>query len=100
MEEDLSTLMENISFTEEEDNEIPIPLGEFQEVVSYGKNCIVAKLVSDRLISKETIKNSLKRWCKFSGSPSFKVLGENLFLIEFLKMEDKGRVLEGRPWIF
>jgi hypothetical protein len=50
----------------------------------------VAKLVSDHLISKETIKTSLKGWWKISASPSFKVLGENLFLIEFKKMEDKG----------
>ena len=99
MEEDLSNLMENISFTEEED-EISIPLGEFQEVLAYGRTCMVAKLVSDRLISKETIKTSLKGWWIISGSLSFKVLGENLFLIELKKMEDKERVLEGRPWVF
>ena len=31
---------------------------------------------------------------------SFKILGENLFLIEFTNAADKKRVLEGRPWGF
>lgn len=30
----------------------------------------------------------------------FRVLGENLFIIEFDNAWDKSRVLEGRPWIF
>jgi hypothetical protein len=29
-----------------------------------------------------------------------KVLGENFFLIEFEKIRDKKRILEGRPWVF
>lgn len=34
------------------------------------------------------------------GSIIFKVLGDNLFLIEFNNIWDKARVLEGRPWVF
>jgi hypothetical protein len=100
MADDLAAVLESISFTEDEDAEVVIPVGEFQEVVSYGKTCVVAKLVADRMVSKEAIRITIKRWWKLHGNLSFKVLGENLFLIEFTDMRDKVRVLEGRPWTF
>ena len=34
------------------------------------------------------------------GNLSFKVLAENLFLINFTELSDKERVLVGRPWVF
>jgi hypothetical protein len=33
------------------------------------------------------------------GSFSFQVLGENLFLVEFINVGDKKRILVGRPWV-
>jgi hypothetical protein len=41
----------------------------------------------------------LRAW-KILGSVSFKVLGENLFLIEFEQEWEKLHVMEGRPWLF
>jgi hypothetical protein len=35
-----------------------------------------------------------------NGNLSFKVLGDNVFILEFEYEWDKARVLEGRPWIF
>ena len=64
------------------------------------KNCVMAKLVIECMVSIETIKKHLKRLWKLYGSLSFKVLGENLFLIEFIDTRDKVCVLEGRPWVF
>jgi hypothetical protein len=69
-------------------------------VSSRGKNCVVGKLIADHQVGKETIKKSLLRWWKISDTISFKVLGENLFLVEFITEEDKKRVLDGRPWGF
>jgi hypothetical protein len=40
------------------------------------------------------------QWWRTQGNPDFKVLGDNLFLIEFDKIRDKEKVLEGRPWAF
>lgn len=100
MSEDSSNPWGTISLTEEEDMDIEIKATEVSEVVTRGQSCIVGKLVADRLISKETIKTSLKRLWKVAGAIIFKVLGENLFLIEFELARDKGRVLEGRPWVF
>ncbi|XP_059436704.1 uncharacterized protein LOC132169738 [Corylus avellana] len=39
-------------------------------------------------------------WWKLSGTFTFKVLGENFFLIDFSDLGDKERVLAGRLWVF
>jgi hypothetical protein len=49
---------------------------------------------------RQLILATLIRGWKPTGSLSFKVLGENLFLMEFEHSWDKSRVLEGRLWIF
>jgi hypothetical protein len=41
----------------------------------------------------------LVRGWKPIGTATFKVLGENLFLVEFENVWDKTRVLDGRPWV-
>ena len=61
---------------------------------------MVGKLIADHLVSKETIRTTLLRGWKPSGSPSFKVLGDNLFLVDFVDEKDKDMVLKGRPWVF
>ena len=59
----------------------------------------MGKLVADRYVSMETIKNNLLQWWRISGTLSFKVIGKNLFLIKFEHGKDKKRVLEGRTWV-
>lgn len=61
---------------------------------------MVGKLIAKRMVSKETIKATLLKGWKPLGTLSFKVLGENLFLIDFKNERDKTQVLEGRPWVF
>lgn len=46
------------------------------------------------------MKVTLNRVWKLTGKTLFKVLGDNIFLIEFENEWDKSRVLEFRPWIF
>lgn len=41
----------------------------------------------------------MRGW-KITGLFSFKVLGENLFLVEFEYSWDKDRLIEGKPWVF
>jgi hypothetical protein len=72
----------------------------FKKVVSRGKTCIIGKLIADRLVSKEVLKDSLSRWWKIREELSFKVLGDNLFLIDFTYKEDKERVLARQSWVF
>jgi hypothetical protein len=50
------------------------------------------------MVSKEVIRTTLTRGWKSEGHPNFKILGDNLFLVELESESDKKRVLEGRPW--
>jgi hypothetical protein len=57
-------------------------------------------MISDRFVSKEVVKSFLIRGLKPEGRIAFKVVGENLFLMEFEHEWEKDRVLEWRPWVF
>ncbi len=70
------------------------------EILSHGRSCLVGKLFSAWIIEKDAIKSTLIRGWRPSGSAVFKVVGENLFLVEFENAWDMSRVLKGRPWIF
>jgi hypothetical protein len=95
MAEDLP--WDQMALTESEDVEVNIQSAEIQGVVSRGQNCVIGKLLADRLVSKETIKKGLMKGWKPKEKLSFKVLGDNLFMIDFVDLKDKERVLEGRP---
>ena len=69
-------------------------------IINRGQFCIIGKLLAEKLISKETIKETLLCLWRVRKSFTFKILGENLFIIEFEEASDKARVLEGRPWIY
>jgi hypothetical protein len=98
MTEDLP--WDQMVLTESEDVEVNIQSAEIQGVVSRGQNYVIGKLLADRLVSKETIKKGLMKGWKLKEKLSFKVLGDNLFMIDFVDLKDKERVLEGRPWDF
>jgi hypothetical protein len=100
MADDLTSMWGKFSLTEEEDVELSFRKVELQDGVTFGQACVLGKLLSDRMVSKEKIRQSLEQWWLPEESISFKVLGENLFLIEFTNPKDKERVLEGRPWVF
>jgi hypothetical protein len=89
MVDDLSKMWETFTLTESGDLEFDIPGGEFREVVPRGQMCIVGKLIAKQMVSKEALKASLIRLWKPSGNLSFKVLGENLFLIDFVELGAK-----------
>lgn len=100
MADNLSKIWEKLSLKDDEIVEWEAPVGECEEVSSRGKSCVVGKLIGDRFVSKETIKTTLLKWWKPRGTLSFKVLGENIFLVEFTHAGDKKRILDGRPWVF
>lgn len=99
MAEDLANMWAKFSLSEEEDVDIDVQATDFHEVTIRGQACIVGRLVADRYVSMETIKNTLLQSWRPVGNLTFKVLGDNLFLIEFQHGTDKKRVLEGRPWV-
>jgi hypothetical protein len=101
MEDEVTKMLGTFSLLEVEQRELEIPEQKMEENVQSGRLCLVGKLISDRLVSKETIRTALIRKWRPLGTLSFKVLGENLFLLlEFEYEEVMSRVLEGRPWDF
>ena len=100
MADDLSTKWENFSLTEDEDMELSFQKTELHEGVKLGQSCVLGKLLTDCIVSMETIKTAFIQWWKPQKSLSFKVLGDNLFLVEFEDPKDEKRALESRPWSF
>jgi hypothetical protein len=100
MAEEISQKWAKFSLSEEEDEEVAVQAIDFQAVTSKGQLCIVGKLIADRYVSMETIKTHLLQWWRPKGTINFKVIGENLFLINFELGRDKKKVLDGRPWDF
>jgi hypothetical protein len=100
MAEDLTRLWGNLSLNEEEVLDVNIQPEAVEGLISRGKFCLVGKLLAERFVGKDVIKRQMIRGWRPEGRVTFKVLGENLFLLEFEKEWDKSRVLEGRPWLF
>jgi hypothetical protein len=69
-------------------------------MVQRGKLCLVGKLISDCFVNKEVVKSFLIRGLKPKGRVIFKVVGDNVFLMEFEHEWEKARALEWRPWVF
>lgn len=100
MAEDLTKLWGNFSLSEEESVSVEVADQDLEGLVQRGQSCLVGKLIAERVVSKEIIKSAMVRGWKPTGTIIFKVLGDNLFLVDFEHVWDKARVLEGRPWDF
>jgi hypothetical protein len=100
MADDLSTLWRNFSLSEEESLEVEVTVLVMNVFAMRGRSCLVGKSIVDQIIGKDAIKSTMIRGWKPTGTTTFKILGENLFLVEFKHVWDKARVLEGRPWVF
>ena len=100
MTDELSNQWANLSLSEGEDGELEIQKTDVKEIINRGQFCIIGKLLFERIISKETIKSTLVRWWRLKETFTLKILGGNLFLIEFAEAKDKSRVLDSRPWVF
>ena len=100
MDDELTKLWADFSLSEAEGGEFEVQREEVQCVVQRGRSRVVGRLEADMNVCKETIKITLLCWWKLKGSFSLKILGDNLFLIEFEYEEDKNRVLKGQPWVF
>jgi hypothetical protein len=98
--EDLSKLWSRLRLSEAESSDVVLQEDIVEEGVSKGQNCLVGKLVVDRVIAKNTVRAMMMRKWMPTKSISFKVIGENLFLLEFEDYGDKSLVLEGCPWDF
>jgi hypothetical protein len=100
MAEDLAKLWGKLSLDEGEVTKVAIQPRSVERIVSRGKFCVIGKLLTERFVGKDSIKRTLVRGWRPQRTLSFKVVGDNVFIVEFEDECDKIRVLEGRPWIF
>jgi hypothetical protein len=98
MAEDLSRMWDSFSLRDDEDAEMEIQQQDWEVGTIRGRSCLVGKLIADRMVSKEVIRSTIQRGEKLEKTPTFKVMGDNLFLVELESEKDKRRILEGRPW--
>jgi hypothetical protein len=85
MADDLSRLWGNFSLGDDKIKGVKIQENVVENVASHGQLCLVGRLMSNRTISKETVQSKLIQWWRPTSFLSFKVVGCNLFLIEFEK---------------
>ena len=62
MADELSNLWVNLSLSVGEDGELEIQAIEVKRLVKRGKSCVVGKLMSESMVSMESIKTTLTRW--------------------------------------
>jgi hypothetical protein len=59
MVDDLRTLWQDLTLTEEESVEVVVQGRDVEKVVERGTSCLVGKLLADRIIGKDTIRSKL-----------------------------------------
>jgi len=99
MEEELARMWGNLALNEEENEGISVASEELDYMIGRGSLCLIGKVLVDRFVPKDSIRGPLMRAWNPAGEVSFKVIGGNMFVADFELAEDKGRVLEGRPWL-
>lgn len=100
MEEELSVMWGKFSLREEEQAGVSLETSEIVPLVTRGKDCLVGKLLADRIVPREYFKAPLRRAWRTAGAVTINVIGENMFIAEFEHASDKSRIMEGKPWLF
>jgi hypothetical protein len=90
MADDLSKLWESFSLFEVEGPEMEVQNQVWELGANQGRTCVVGKLIVDHMVSKEIILTTLIRGWKPLGTPTFKAMGDNLFLVDFV--DEKGKI--------
>jgi hypothetical protein len=100
MAEELSERWGKFSLNEEENNGVALDVGEIAPMVHRGKVCLIGKILADRIVPKDYFRAPLTRIWRPVGTITFQIIGGNMFVAEFEEVDDKIRILKGRPWLF
>ncbi|XP_042939405.1 uncharacterized protein LOC122274431 [Carya illinoinensis] len=98
--EDLEERWEYWKLIEDENVNIVIGTEQFSKVTAKGGKCLVGKMLSNRKVSKEIVRSTLAKIWKLQRSFNFFEICSNLFVISFECLDDKKKILDGRPWLF
>ncbi|KAF5471950.1 hypothetical protein F2P56_008707, partial [Juglans regia] len=100
MEDELERLWEDFNLTEEEKLEIPLIEEDTKRSILMGKRSLIILLLMEKGLNREAFKSTMIKIWNLEGWIAFSEVGHNRFIIEFQKVLDIERVLNGRPWSF
>ncbi|KAI7990584.1 hypothetical protein LOK49_LG12G02504 [Camellia lanceoleosa] len=100
----MNATMEEVSrklkLTEDEANLVVLGEADTRSTASDVGLCLLGRIFTKRVIDTEVLKATLILvWCLSQGV-NITVLGENLFLFQFVHLVDKSKVLSYGPWSF
>ena len=93
MEDSLAKMWNKLSLTDTEQEEVTLEQDWVEETEAEGEKCIIGKVLSNRVVNMEAMRNVFSKIWKLSGALSIKEVGEKVYLFRFEKWVEKERVL-------
>lgn len=90
----------DFKLTETEEEEIKVNETLLADETKRGEFCLIGKLVADKIINKEVIRTTMSKARKTTKGFTIYNMKPNLFIFSFGTVEDKRRMLNGKPWLF
>jgi hypothetical protein len=88
------------SLTETEAPSFKVEEDVMGESRTIGSKCLLGKLITDKLFSKEVLKTTMLRLWGASRGITTTNISDNLFAFQFPNEYERMRVLNGAPWLF
>jgi hypothetical protein len=81
---------------------ISISEGDVAADIEKGERCLVGRIGEEKKVNKEAFKTVLSQIWRTVRSVTFKEIQDNVWVFEFenVYVDDKKRVMGGRPWSF
>ena len=100
MAEELEEMWKKLTVTEAEDEGIKLGSNSTRAAKEIGKNCMVMKILTQRIVILEALKKNMRMIWKPSKEIQISEIEEDLFLVEFGDGRDKKKVMEMCPWSY
>ena len=98
--EDITDRYERVSIDDDEEAGLVIEQPEESDVPTSMQWCLVGRFLTDRMINRHSMKNTLAAIWRLVRGVLIKDLQPNLFLFQFFHELDLVGVLNGSPWTF
>lgn len=99
--EEIERLVNKLSISQEaSDNTCIISNGAKQESEGRLKKCVVGKVFSSKAVNRDTLIVQVPKILQSRGAVVIEIIGDNLFIAEFMNQSDKFRALNDGPWTF
>lgn len=100
MADDLATRCHSLSLDDEESTVVDLGGSNSGDNSAKVSLILVGKLLSGRPFNVDAFKRTMTHSWGLSQNIVMRIIGSNLFVIQFFHWRDKEKVLVGRPWCF